>query len=192
MILSDGAIGQMMEKVELPAEGSLPHETPSWATVGKPKERERNIITSLFIEPEVMEQVNLKLQGKYKQICDNEKRWEEIQTDDAEIVLVAFGLSARISQKAVDLAREKGIKAGLFRPITLYPYPYERLNKLADKADNFLVVEMNAGQMLEDVKLGVNGKKPVHFKGRMGGMIMNPEDIALEIERLVKKTVLQD
>lgn len=192
MILSDGALGQMMEKVELPAEGSLPHETPAWATVGKPKERERNIITSLFIEPEVMEQVNLKLQEKYKQICDNEKKWEEIQTDDAEIVLVAFGLSARISQKAVDLAREKGIKAGLFRPITLYPYPYERLNKLADKADNFLVVEMNAGQMLEDVKLGVNGKKPVHFKGRMGGMIMNPEDIALEIERLVKKTVLQD
>lgn len=192
MILSDGALGQMMEKVELPAEGSLPHETPAWATIGKTKNRDRNIITSLFIEPEVMEQVNIKLQKKYQEISENECRYEEIQTDDAEIVLVAYGLSARISQKAVDLAREKGIKAGLFRPISLYPYPYEALNKLADKSDNFLVVEMNAGQMLEDVKLAVNGKKPVHFKGRMGGMIMNPEDLVEEITRLVNKKVLQD
>jgi len=192
MILSDGALGQMMEKVELPAEGSLPHETPNWATTGKTKNRERNIITSLFIEPEVMEQVNIKLQNKYQEISENECRFEEIQTEDAEIVLVAYGLSARISQKAVDLAREKGIKAGLFRPISLYPYPYDALNKLSDKSDNFLVVEMNAGQMLEDVKLAVNGKKPVSFKGRMGGMIMNPEDLVEEITRLVNKTIVKD
>jgi len=187
LILTDGALGQMMEKVELRPEGSLPYTTPEWATTGKPDRRERNIITTLFIEPEVMEQVNIRLQKKYDEICKNVVRYETINCEDAEIILVAYGLSARISQKAADLAREKGIKAGIFRPITLYPYPYNQLNSLADKVDNFLVVEMNAGQMIEDVKLGVNGKKPVHFTGRMGGMIPDPEVIFNEIVRIVEQ-----
>jgi 2-oxoglutarate ferredoxin oxidoreductase subunit alpha len=181
MILSDGALGQMMEKIILPEEGSLPKTTPAWATTGKKKDREHNVITSLFIQPEEMEQVNLRLQEKYKAI-QSEVRYEEIQTEDAEILLVAFGLSSRICQKTVDLAREKGIKVGLLRPITVYPYPYERLNELANQVEFMLTVEMNAGQMVEDVRLAVEGKAPVHFIGRMGGMILSPEDILHKLE----------
>ena len=186
MILTDGALGQMMEKVVLPEEGSLPHRIPSWATNGKPAGKERNFITSLFIQPEKMEQINTGLQEKYKQMqC--EVRFEEFHTDDAEIILVAFGLSARVCQKTVELAREKGIKVGLLRPITLYPYPTDRIKELASKVDFLLCVEMNAGQMVEDVRLAVNGEKPVYFKGRMGGMIMSPEDVLEEIENIIEK-----
>jgi 2-oxoglutarate ferredoxin oxidoreductase subunit alpha len=122
-----------------------------------------------------------------------EVRFEEINTEDAEIMLVAFGLSARICQKTVDLAREKGIKLGLLRPITLYPYPYDKLRELAAQVDFFLVVEMNAGQMVEDVRLAVEGRKPVYFKGRMGGMIPSPEDIFAEVEAIMEKqSISQD
>ncbi|MBA4251580.1 MAG: 3-methyl-2-oxobutanoate dehydrogenase subunit VorB [Chlorobiaceae bacterium] len=192
LILADGALGQMMEKVELPAEGSLPKVVPAWATTGKTKDRERNVITTLHIQPEEMEAMNLRLEKKYAEMqC--EVRYEEINTSDAEIILVAFGLSARISQKACDLAREKGIKAGIIRPMTLFPYPSNILAELAEKIDAFLVVEMNAGQMVEDVRLAVNGKVPVHFKGRKGGMIPTPEEILVEIEKIViPKQVLQD
>ena len=116
-----------------------------------------------------------------------EVRFENFDTDDAEIMLVAFGLSSRICQKAVDLAREKGIKLGLLRPITLYPFPYDRLRELASQVEFFLVVEMNAGQMVEDVRLAIEGRKPVHFKGRMGGMIPSPEDILAEVETILEK-----
>jgi len=192
MILTDGALGQMMEKVILPEEGSLKKIEKSWATTGKPKERDHNIITSLFIKPEEMEEVNHQLQAKYKKI-QSEVRFEEIQTKDADILLVAFGLSSRICQKTVDLGREKGIKIGLLRPITLYPYPYKRLNELADQVDFMMSVEMNAGQMVEDVRLAVEGKVPVHFTGRMGGMIPSPDDVLLEIEAIIEKQkVLQD
>jgi len=192
MILTDGALGQMMEKVILPEEGSLKKIEKPWATTGKPKERDHNIITSLFIKPEEMEDVNHQLQAKYKKI-QSEVRFEEIQTKDAEILLVAFGLSSRICQKTVDLGREKGIKIGLLRPITLYPYPYKRLNELADQVDFMMSVEMNAGQMVEDVRLAVEGKVPVHFTGRMGGMIPSPDDVLLEIEAIIEKqNVLQD
>jgi len=192
MILSDGALGQMMEKVILPEEGSLPKTPAPWATTGKTKDRDHNIITSLFIQPEEMEKINLQLQEKYKAMqC--EVRYEEIQTDDAEILLVAFGLSARICQKTIDLGREKGIKIGLLRPITLYPYPYQRISELAEKAQFILTVEMNAGQMVEDVRLGVEGRVPVYFKGRMGGMIPSPEDILQEVEaHYSKHNVMQD
>lgn len=183
MILADGALGQMMEKVVLPSEGSLPYPPKPWATTGKTKDRERNIITSLFIEPERMEKINLNLQRKYKEM-QKEIRYETYLTEDAEIVIVAFGLASRISQKAVNLAREKGIKVGLFRPITLYPYPYNAIFELTNSVENFLVVEMNAGQMLEDVKLAVNGKSPVSFYGRMGGMIPSPEEILNELEKI--------
>jgi 2-oxoglutarate ferredoxin oxidoreductase subunit alpha len=130
-----------------------------------------------------MEQVNLHLQEKYKAI-QSEVRYEEIQTEDAEVLLVAFGLSARICQKTVNLAREKGIKVGLLRPITVYPYPYERLKELSNQVEFMLTVEMNAGQMVEDVRLSVEGKVPVHFIGRMGGMILSPEDILHKIESI--------
>jgi 2-oxoglutarate ferredoxin oxidoreductase subunit alpha len=192
MILTDGALGQMMEKVILPEEGSLKKVETPWATTGKPKERKSNIITSLFIKPEEMEEVNHQLQEKYKKI-QSEVRFEEIQTKDAEILLVAFGLSSRICQKTVDLGREKGIKIGLLRPITLYPYPYKRLNELADQVEFMMSVEMNAGQMVQDVKIAVEGKVPVHFTGRMGGMIPSPEDVLHEIEAIIEKqNVLQD
>ena len=186
LILTDGALGQMMEKVILPEEGSLPKTSAPWATTGKPKDRDHNVITSLFIQPEEMESVNLQLQKKYEAMqC--EVRYEEIQTEDAEIVLVAYGLSSRICQKVVDLGREKGIKIGLLRPITLYPYPYKRLRELADQVNFMLTVEMSAGQMVEDVKLAVEGKVPVYFKGRMGGMISTPEEILREVEENQKK-----
>jgi 2-oxoglutarate/2-oxoacid ferredoxin oxidoreductase subunit alpha len=185
MILADGALGQMMEKVTMPEDGSLPHEVRAWATTGKPASRERNYITSLHIEPEKMEQINLHLQKKYADV-QKEVRYELINTDDADVVLVAFGLSARVCQKVLDLARAKGIRAGLVRPITLYPFPSAILAQLAEKAGAFLTVEMNAGQMVEDVRLAVNGRKPVFFKGRMGGMIPTPEEVLAELESIVE------
>lgn len=192
MILADGALGQMMEKVILPPDGGLSKQPKPWATTGKTKDRNHNIITSLFIQPEEMEKVNLELQQKYEAM-QNEVRWEEFQTDDAEILLVAFGLSARICQKVVDLGREKGIKIGLLRPITLYPFPYKQIAELADKVEFILDVEMNAGQMVEDVRLAVEGKIPVYFKGRMGGMIATPEEILQEVEAIhEKQNVLHD
>ncbi len=189
MILADGALGQMMEKVVLPEEDSLPKSVKKWATVGKPKDRERNVITSLFIEPEKMEMININLQAKYAEI-QKEVRFEEINTQDAEILLVAFGLSARVCQKTVDLGREKGIKLGLLRPITLYPFPKNILAEYSKKVEFMLVVEMNAGQMVEDVSLAANGKCPVYFKGRMGGMIPSPEEVMEEIESIIEKSTI--
>ncbi len=189
MILADGALGQMMEKVELPEEGSLEYPDKNWATVGKPKDRDRNIITSLFIQPEKMEQINLELQEKYKRLKE-EVRYELISAEDADILLVAFGLSARICQKSIELAREKGIKLGLLRPITLYPFPEEAIASFAPKVDFFLVVEMNAGQMIQDVKLSVNGKKPVFHYGRMGGMISSPEEVLGRVEEIIEKQLV--
>lgn len=185
MILSDGAIGQMMEKVTFPQKEIVKPQKP-WATTGKSPYKERNIITSLFIQPEKMEQINLQLVEKYKEITKNEIRFEEIHTKDAEYLIVAYGLSARISHKAVELAREKGIKVGLVRPITLYPYPYDVINKLADKVKHIVTVELNAGQMIEDVQLAVNGKVPVSHFGRMGGIIPGPDDILKNLENYIK------
>lgn len=182
MILTDGALGQMMEKVELFPQVERTFELLPWATTGKTKDRERSIITSLHIQPEAMQEKNIHLQEKYRAIEREEIRFEKYKCDDAEVVLLAFGLVARICKKAADLAREKGIKAGVFRPVTLFPYPYEEVNRLADSSKIFLTVEMNAGQMLEDVKLAVNGKIQVEFTGRMGGIIPTPEEI---LEKLI-------
>jgi 2-oxoglutarate ferredoxin oxidoreductase subunit alpha len=186
MILSDGAIGQMMEKVTFYKKEIVKPEKP-WATVGKKKGKERNFITSLYIKPERMEQHNLKLQGKFKEMEKNEVRFQEIMTDDAEYIFVAFGLSARICHKAVNLAREKGIKAGLFRPITLYPFPYEKIAKLSEKAKMFMSVELNSGQMVEDVRLAVGKTTPVEFHGRLGGMVPTPEEILNKLENFISK-----
>lgn len=188
MILADGALGQMMEKVEFKDYDTTKRKIPSWATTGKTKDRERNIITSLFIEPERMELQNKILQEKYAKICREEVKFEAINIEDAEYIIVAYGLSARISHKAQQILRKNGIKVGLLRPKTVYPYPYKILNELADKVKAFLVVELNAGQMVEDVKLAVNGKKEVFFFGKMGGMIPSPEDVVNEINEIVKKS----
>jgi 2-oxoglutarate ferredoxin oxidoreductase subunit alpha len=189
MILADGALGQMMEKVTLPRAGSLPRTDTPWATVGKSNSRERNIITSLFIQPERMEKLNLVLQEKYRQL-QKEVRWEEFQTEDADIILVAFGLSSRICDKTMNLAHENGLKVGLLRPITLFPFPTEALARLAEKTKVFLTVEMNAGQMVEDVRLSINGKRPVYFYGRMGGMIPSPEEVLTRVESIAKELQL--
>ena len=186
MILTDGALGQMMEKLEMPAKGSLPYPDVSWATKGKLKGRERNIITSLHMEPEKMEEVNLHLQEKFRSM-EVEVRHEEFNVEDADILLVAFGLMARICEKAMHIAREKGLRVGLLRPITLYPYPSKRLAELSSKVSAVLTVEMNAGQMLEDVRLAVEGRCPVYFKGRMGGMIPSPEEVFEAIETSIEK-----
>ncbi len=184
MILTDGALGQMMEKVELFEAVPRSTEIPEWATVGKSKNRERNIITSLHMQPEKMEEINNHLQNKYKEIEKNEIRYEMIDCEDADIILVAFGLVARICSKAAKIAREKGLKVGVFRPISLYPFPYSEIKILSESTKGMLVVEMNAGQMVEDVRLAVNGKVPVEFHGRMGGIIPTPEEILHKIENI--------
>jgi 2-oxoglutarate ferredoxin oxidoreductase subunit alpha len=185
LMLSDGAIGQMMEKVIFRKREIKKVDKP-WAATGKTIDRPRNIITSLFIQPEKMEQVNLALMKKYDEIEKNEVRYEEIMTKDAEYLIVAYGLSARISHKVVLLAREKGIKLGLLRPITLWPYPSEIINKLADQVKGILTLEMNAGQMIEDVRLAVNGKVKVGHYGRMGGIIPSPEEVEEYFEQFIK------
>lgn len=185
LLLSDGAIGQMMEKVEFKSY-QKPIDNKTWATTGKPKDRDRNYITSLFIQPEKMEQHNLKLEAKFKLMRENEVRFEEMNTADATYVLVAYGLSARICQKAMDIAREKGIKVGLFRPVTLFPFPYQRLLELANNVKFMLSIELNSGQMVEDVQLAVKGKVPVEFYGRLGGMLPTPEEIVQQLENLIQ------
>jgi 2-oxoglutarate/2-oxoacid ferredoxin oxidoreductase subunit alpha len=182
LILADGALGQMMEKVRFPDYDPKAHVVPKpWATVGKPKERERNVITSLHIQPEKMEQINLHLQAKYRQIQETEVRYETMEAEAAEVLVVAYGLVARIAHKAVQLARAEGIRAGLLRPITLFPFPSEAIVTAAAGASSVLVVEMNAGQMVEDVRLAVNGRVPVSFHGRMGGVIPSPDEILEKI-----------
>jgi 2-oxoglutarate ferredoxin oxidoreductase subunit alpha len=133
-----------------------------------------------------MDHVNLELQRKYAEICKNEVRFEEIQTEDAEYLLVAYGLSARICHKTLELAREKGLKIGLLRPISLYPFPYEKLNKLAEQVKGMLTIELNAGQMVEDVRLAVEGKTKVAHYGRMGGIIPGPDEILENLELFMK------
>jgi 2-oxoglutarate ferredoxin oxidoreductase subunit alpha len=178
MILSDGVIGQMMEKVEL--FDQVPRSTEfdqSWVTTGKTHDRERNILTSLDLDPARFEKHNLHIQEKYRKMQENEVRYEKIDCDDAEYILVAYGSAARICQKTIRLARGEGIKLGLIRPITLYPFPTDVIAKLAEYVKGFMAVELSAGQMVEDVKLAVGKKVNVEFYGRMGGMIPTPVEI---------------
>lgn len=192
MILSDGVIGQMMEKVILPpmkprrTEEQIKKECP-WASMGRSGDRKPNIITSLELKPEVMEVRNIHLQEKYRQIQENEVRFESHLCEDADYVIVSFGSAARIGEKAVELARERGLKVGLFRPITLWPFPSKQLVDLCKGKKGVLVSEINAGQMVQDVRLSINGALPVEHFGRLGGIVPDPEEIvkALE-EKLVK------
>ncbi|HDO26701.1 MAG TPA: 3-methyl-2-oxobutanoate dehydrogenase subunit VorB [Bacteroidetes bacterium] len=183
MIMSDGLIGQMMEKVELfdPIPRMSDEEIEKkyeWATNGKPVGSERRIMTSLDLDPAKLERHNHHLQEKYHEIEENEVRYEMFDCDDAEYVIVAYGSSARISQKSIQLAREEGIKVGLFRPITLWPFPKKQINDLVEKGvKGFLSVEMSAGQMVEDIKLAVNGRTKVEYFGRYGGVIPSPEEV---------------
>jgi 2-oxoglutarate ferredoxin oxidoreductase subunit alpha len=190
MILSDGAIGQMMEKVELfdpvprRTEEELIKQCP-WAATGKPKTRDHIIITSLDLDPAGQERVNLKLQAKYKIMEENEVRYELINCDDAEYLFIAFGLSARICQKSIDLARAKGIKVGLLRPITLFPFPIIPVANIAKKVKGILVVEMNAGQMIEDVRLSAGCSVKIEHFGRFGGIIPTPDEVVRALEQKI-------
>ncbi|MGI6232376.1 MAG: 3-methyl-2-oxobutanoate dehydrogenase subunit VorB [Prevotella sp.] len=189
MILSDGVIGQMMEKVVLPpqkprrTEEQIRKECP-WATIGRTKDRKPNILTSLELSPEVMEKRNLHLQEKYRQIEENEVRYETQQVEDADYLIVSFGSAARIGEKAVELAREQGIKVGLFRPITLWPFPSKAIAKVAKGKKGILVSEINAGQMIQDVKLAVNGSVRVEHFGRLGGIVPDPEEIVNALKEI--------
>jgi 2-oxoglutarate ferredoxin oxidoreductase subunit alpha len=183
MILSDGLLGQMMEPVVLP-EHKEPVDNKDWAAKGHQGKREHNVVNSLYIEPKVLEDLNIARFEKYKHIMETEQRAEEYLMDDAEIILVAFGASSRISHSAVDMARKQGIKAGLIRPITLWPYPEKFIKKHVGHAKAFLSVEMNMGQMVEDVRLAVENKKPVHFFGRTGGMVPTPKEVLAEIVKI--------
>lgn len=191
LILSDGAIGQMMEKVELDeqrprwTEKEIIKNTP-WATTGKTSDRERNIITSLDLDSNKQELHNIALQAKYREIEKNETRYETIQCEDADYLIVAYGTSARLSQKAIDILRAQGIKVGLLRPITLFPFPTEIIAKLAGQVKGILTVEMSAGQMIEDVKLAVGCKVKVEHFGRMGGIIPSPTEV---VEAMHKKII---
>jgi len=191
MILSDGAIGQMMEKVELGEFEPRLSDTEieacygTWATIGKRKGRERNIVTSLELNSEKMEENNIRFQKKYRKMEEEEVRYELFACEDAEYVLVAFGSSARVCQKAVELARAKGLKAGLLRPVTLYPFPAKPVAELAKRVKGFLSVEINAGQMIEDVKLSVfdaGMSVPVRYYGRMGGIVPTPGEVVDALE----------
>jgi 2-oxoglutarate/2-oxoacid ferredoxin oxidoreductase subunit alpha len=184
MMLSDGAIGQMMEKVYLRPYKPRATEVPEWATTGKPPSRERNIITSLDLDPYAQEIHVKKLQEKYREIEKKEVRFEEFETEDADHLIVAYGTSARVSQKAVEIARAAGIKAGLLRPVTLFPFPYDRISELAKQMKLILSVEMSLGQMVEDVRLAVEGLTNVRHFGRVGGVITLPEEV---VEALISK-----
>ena len=177
MVLGDGMIGQMMEPVEFKEMKDL-DDLPKkeWATDGA-KGREKNVINSLGLVAEELEQHNLNLKAKYDQMREEEVRYEDYKMDDAEMAIVAYGTTARISISAIDRARKEGHKVGLIRPITLFPYPETRVAEAADQVDEFLAVEMSTGQMVEDVRLAVNGKKPVEFYGRTGGVVPTTDEI---------------
>lgn len=193
LILTDGALGQMMEKIVFPEYDPKKHKlSKPWATTGKTPDRPANVITSLHLQTEDMEKINIRLQEKYRRIERDEVRYELLDTDDAEYVLVAYGLTSRICQRAVEIARQDDIKLGILRPITLYPYPYKMLSTLADRVKGFFVVEMNAGQMVEDVRIGVNGKVPVEFYGRMGGIIPTAEEILLHLRKFIDTIAVKE
>lgn len=191
MILADGVIGQMMEKVVLPEQRErLTNEEViercPWATTGRKAGRKPNIITSLELDSHEMERRNLQLQAKYAEIEANEVRFEEIACEDAEYLIVAFGSSARIAQKALEIARQEGIKVGILRPITLWPFPTKAIAQRAKQVKGILTVELNAGQMVEDVKLAVACSVPVEHFGRLGGIVPDPDEVVAALkEKLI-------
>lgn len=185
MILGDGALGQMMEPVAFHDNPLVPVDKP-WATTGMGERGKPNNINTLYLEPEALEQVNIKLQQKYQVIQEREVRWETSHTDDAELILVAYGITSRIAFSAMKMARAAGLKVGLFRPITLWPFPKEALANAVTNASAVLTIELSTGQMVEDVNLAIKCSKPVYFQGRTGGMIMSSKDIYEKIVEIFK------
>ena len=179
-VLADGFIGQMMEPVEFPKRGTLP-KPPEWAVRGTAETR-GNVITSIYLEPDALERHVQKLQSKYKQAETEEVRYEAVQTGDAELVLVGYGITARILKSVVQMGRARGLRLGLLRPITLYPFPTEAIRALSHSASEFLVVELSTGQMVEDVRLAVEGRRRVEFYGRTGGNVPSAEEILRTLE----------
>ena len=184
MLLADGTIGQMMEPVEL-APGMEPvFVEKDWAVTGTKGEREHHIVNSLYLVPEELEQKNFERFARYEEIEKNEARCERYLTEDAEIVVVAFGIAARVAKNAVAQARKEGVRAGLIRPITLWPFPKAALAEAAKTAKAFLVAELSMGQMIEDVKLSIGCSRPVALCRRTGGMIMSPDEVLAGIRAL--------
>ncbi len=182
MILADGTIGQMMEPVSLEVGEQTAYEKP-WALTGTKMERKRNVVTSLYLQPEELEKLNLERYERYRVIEENETMFERFMMDDAEICVVAYGIASRVSKNAVSAARAKGIRAGLIRPITLWPFPKAALAEAAKTAKSFLSVEMSMGQMIEDIELSIRCSRPVTLVNRVGGMIPTPEQVLLAIEQ---------
>ena len=185
MLLGDGMLGQMMEPVEFNLENKREVPEKTWATTGTEMKREHNIINSLYIQPDGLEKIVLERNKKYKYIEENEVKYEEYLADDAEYIIAAYGSTARIAKNAIDELRAQGIKAGLIRPITLWPFPANAYKKHAEHAKAILSVEMSLGQMVDDVKLAVEGRAPVYFYGRTGGNIPYPNEIIAEVKKLV-------
>ena len=188
VVLADGSIGQMMEPAELPPmlDVRKREDRAEWSLTGA-KGRDPRVITSIYIDPAEEEVFNLHLVEKQKKIEANEVRFSSLLLEDAEIAIVAYGTAGRIAQSAIKQARDEGIKVGLLRPISLYPFPFDEIGKVADQVKRILVVEMSGGQMLDDVRLAVNGKVPVDFYGRMGGMVPLPDEVFEQIQELNKK-----
>ena len=186
MLLADGTMGQMMEPVDLEGITETKTEKP-WAVTGTEGKRKHNIVNSLYLNPEKLEQKNFERYETYKTIEENECMWESFMMDDAEICVVAFGIAARVSKNAVVAARKEGIKVGLIRPITLWPFPKAPLAQAADKVKGFISVELSMGQMIEDVKLSIDCKKPVVLCNRTGGMIPTPEQVLASIRNMAKE-----
>lgn len=185
MILADGMLGQMMEPVTLPDEEAKALPEKNWAADGHENKREHHVINSLYLTPDKLEDLVVERYRRYEQVKAQEQQAEEYLCDDADVVVVAYGASSRVVRSAVNQAREQGIKAGLLRPITLWPFPADAMRKAAGHAKAFLTVEMSMGQMVDDVKLAIDCKVPVHFFGRTGGMIPTPAEVLGEIEKLV-------
>ncbi len=186
MLLADGTMGQMMEPVELPEVTPADYDK-SWAVRGTKGERTHNIVNSLYLKPEILEQTNFERYERYAKIEENEVMYEEFMMDDAEYCVVAFGIAARVAKNAIVAARKNGIKVGLIRPITLWPFPKKVLAEAAEKVKGFLSVELSMGQMIEDIKLATDCKRPVQLCNRTGGMIVSPEEVLTAIENLVKE-----
>lgn len=184
LILADGMIGQMMEAVEIKEPKKIELPEKDWATVGTKGKRKPNIINSLYLDSEKLEQHNIKLQNKYKKIEEREVLYEAYGLEDADVVCVAYGTTSRIVKNAIKHCNNNGIKVGMIRPITLWPYPYEVFKSINPNAKGILTVEMSAGQMIDDVKIAIEGRLPVYFNGRCGGMIPTPASIIEDIEKI--------
>ena len=186
MILADGTMGQMMEPVSLDIPVGETVEKP-WAVTGTKMQREHNVVNSLFLKPEILEQTNFERYERYEVIKQNEVMYEEYLMDDAEICIAAFGIAARVSKNAINEARKQGIKVGMIRPITLWPFPEKQFAAAAEKVKSFISVELSMGQMIEDIKLAVNGKADVTLCNRSGGMIPSPEQVLAAIKAAAEK-----